>query len=152
MFDKNEQYIAKTFNSYSIASLQMTYDSSKNIYIADQNAGEAEMFKYGNEIYKAIKRDNIIEIYEYVVVFNSSMDRELEGVYRNISDATNFQNPIKEVKTNGLTFDGSVLIKYYDYEGVKENLTEYKESASQYKLTFVKEDENYIFSSIEKIK
>lgn len=119
VFGTGVQYAPISFNSYHIASLEMTYDSQKNIYIASQNAGEVATFRYGTELYKAIKKGNTIELYEYVVVFNYNWDKKLAGVYRNISDAINFQNAIKETISSDLT----VLMKYYDYEGIKDNLS-----------------------------
>lgn len=153
LFGKNAKYVAKTFDSYSINTLYMYYDEKTDTYSEDLAGGDWTSFRYGNEIYKAIEADNKIELYLYVVVFNSDSENK-GGVYRNIEDATNFKNAIKEVKT----YDEFVyLMKYKDkkisYEGIYfDDLSDYKDEASQYKITFVKEDNNYIFESVEKIK
>lgn len=153
LFGKNAKYVAKTFDSYSINTLYMYYDEKTDTYSEDLAGGDWTSFRYGNEIYKAIEADNKIELYLYVVVFNSDSENK-GGVYRDIEDATNFKNAIKEVKT----YDEFVyLMKYKDkkisYEGIYfDDLSDYKDEASQYKITFVKEDNNYIFESVEKIK
>lgn len=154
LFGKNAKYVAKTFDSYSINTLYMYYDEKTDTYSEDLAGGDWTPFRYGNELYKAIKKDNKIELYLYVVVFNSDYEYNRGGVYKNLEDATNLKNAIKEVKT----YDelGS-LMKYkhkqISHQGVYlDDLGDYKEEASQYKITFVKEDDNYIFEKIEKIK
>ncbi len=140
LFGKNAKYIAKTFDSFGIDTLSMIYDSTNDIYLADISAGDYTMYRYGKELYKAIKVGNKIELYEYVVVYNEDYENNIVGVFSNIEDADNFQNVIKQ--TN------------YDLSSdlILENLLNYKDKASEYKLTFEKEDNNYIFKQIEKIK
>ena len=75
-------------------------------------------------------------------------------MYKNIEDANNHKNAIKEesINDNG----GYNLIKNKDkelsYQGVYlDDLSDYKDEASKYKITFEKENSDYVFKKIEKI-
>ena len=61
----------------------------------------------------------------------------------NLEDANNFQNAIKQKQMNYDTGTSDLIL---------EDLSDYKDKASEYKLTFEKEDNNYVFKQIEKIK
>jgi len=148
LFGNNDKYIAQSFDSFGIDRMFMDYIKEQELYTASQNGGDADFTRYGNQLYKAIKTENTIELYEYVVVFNYSLSKNLSGVYKNIEDAYNFENAIKESYAENITN----LIKYDNSGYYFDDLSEYKEEASQYKLIFKKENGNYIFESIEKIK
>ncbi len=143
LFGENTEYIAKSFDSYGIDTLSMTYNKENDVYLADLVAGDYTGYRYGKELYKAIKAGNKIELYEYVVVYNENYDEGLVGVFSNIEDANNFQNAIKQKQMNYDTGTSDLIL---------EDLSDYKDKASEYKLTFEKEDNNYVFKQIEKIK
>lgn len=143
LFGENTEYIAKSFDSYGIDTLSMTYNKENDVYLADLVAGDYTGYRYGKELYKAIKDGNKIELYEYVVVYNENYDEGLVGVFSNIEDANNFQNAIKQKQMNYDTGTSDLIL---------EDLSDYKDKASEYKLTFEKEDNNYVFKQIEKIK
>ena len=143
LFGEITEYIAKSFDSYGIDTLSMTYNKENDVYLADLVAGDYTGYRYGKELYKAIKAGNKIELYEYVVVYNENYDEGLVGVFSNIEDANNFQNAIKQKQMNYDTGTSDLIL---------EDLSDYKDKASEYKLTFEKEDNNYVFKQIEKIK
>ena len=153
LFGKKEKYIPKDFSAYGFSTF-LYYKEDKDIYYADQNAGDYTGYRYANEIYKVVKTGDKIEIYEYVVVYNEDYESKKTGVYKNIEDANNFQNAIKEEIINN---DNRDQIKKYKNTkiagkyGYLDDLSDYKDEASKYKLTFEKEDNNYIFKSVEKI-
>ena len=141
-----------SFNSYSIDTYEMTYNSKDDSYYEADFASDFTPYRYAHELYKAVKSGNKIEMYEYVVVYNEN-DRVF-GVYKNIEDANNHKNAIKEesINDNG----GYNLIKNKDkelsYQGVYlDDLSDYKDEASKYKITFEKENSDYVFKKIEKI-
>lgn len=157
LFGENTKYIAKSFDSYGIDTLSMTYNKENDVYLADLAAGDYTGYRYGKELYKAIKVGNKIELYEYVVVYNEDWHKGIVGVYSNIEDANNFQNAIKQIKSNSDS-GTSELIKYHETKQISHNgiysddLSDYKDKASEYKLTFEKDDNNYVFKQIEKIR
>lgn len=155
LFGNNAKYTAKSFNSYSIDAYEMTYDKKTDSYMPALTAGDLTYYRYANEVYKAVKKDNTIEIYEYVVVYNLDWDNNKFGVFKNLDDAKSFKNAISIKEYNDKT--ANTIIKYKDKQisnnGIYlDNLREYKANSSKYKLIFEKEDDNYIFKSIEKIK
>lgn len=155
LFGNNAKYTAKSFNSYSIDASEMTYDEKTDSYMPALPAGDLTYYRYANEVYKAVKKDNTIEIYEYVVVYNLDWDNNKFGIFKNLDDAKSFKNAISIKEYNDKT--ASTIMKYKDKQisnnGIYlDNLREYKANASKYKLIFEKEDNNYIFKSIEKIK
>lgn len=155
LFGENAKYMVKSFDSYGIDTLSMTYNKEKDVYLADLAAGDYTGYRYGKELYKAIKVGNKIELYEHVVIYNEDYDKGLIGVFSNIEDANDFKNAIKQTKYDS---DPSELIKYDETKQISHNgiylddLSDYKNKASQYKLTFEKEEKNYVFKQIEKIK
>lgn len=154
LFGKTVKYESKTIPSYGISSYDMPYDTNVDGYYLSDVGGDATPYRYGNELYKAIKKDNKIELYQYVVVYNEDYLKGIGGVYRNINDANAFTNPIKET-TSGVLADGFIKYKYKQISSIGvylDDLADYKEQASQYKLTFEKENDNYVFKYIEKIK
>lgn len=149
-FGKDVKYNKVSFNSHSIDNLEMTYNSKDDSYYEDGNVGDRTYYRYAHELYKAVKSGNKIELYEYVVVYNEN-DR-LFGVYKNIEDANNNKNAIKEELVNDGEYN---LIKIKDFKesskGFLDDLSDYKDKASKYKITFEKENSNYVFKKIEKI-
>lgn len=143
LFGENTKYIAKSFDSYGIDTLNMTYNKENDVYLADLVAGDYTGYRYGKELYKAIKVGNKIELYEYVVVYNEDWHKGIVGVYSNIEDANNFQNAIKQKQMNYDTGTSDLIL---------DDLSDYKDKASEYKLTFEKDDNNYVFKQIEKIR
>lgn len=143
LFGENTKYIAKSFDSYGIDTLNMTYNKENDVYLADLVAGDYTGYRYGKELYKAIKVGNKIELYEYVVVYNEDWHKGIVGVFSNIEDANNFQNAIKQKQMNYDTGTSDLIL---------DDLSDYKDKASEYKLTFEKEDNNYVFKQIEKIR
>ncbi len=153
LFGENIKYMAKSFDSSVIDTLAMTYDKNKDFYIADMVGGDCTGYRYGKELYKAIQAGNKIELYEYVVVYNEDDETGIVGVYSNIEDANNFKNPIKQIRTYDGYSCAAELIKHRETNGyMVEDLSDYKDKASKYKLTFEKENGNYVFRQIEKIK
>ena len=61
LFGKNAKYIAKSFDSFGIDMISMTYDKNNDVYLADLVAGDYTGYRYGKELYKAIKAGNKIE-------------------------------------------------------------------------------------------
>ena len=156
LFGKSEKYVPKTFSSFGLDSIVMYYDKSEDKYYDDIASGDYTGFRYGNEFYKAIKKNDTIELYEYVVVYNEDYEKNIQGVYNNINDAKSFKNAIKEVKYPDSSNQPN-LQKYKDkeisYNGIHlDDLSDYKKEAAKYKLTFKLEDNNYVFKSIEKLK
>lgn len=143
LFGENTKYIAKSFDSYGIDTLNMTYNKENDVYLADLVAGDYTGYRYGKELYKAIKVGNKIELYEYVVVYNEDWHKGIVGVFSNIEDANNFQNAIKQKQMNYDTGTSDLIL---------DDLSDYKDKASEYKLTFEKDDNNYVFKQIEKIR
>lgn len=143
LFGENTKYIAKSFDSYGIDTLSMTYNKENDVYLADLAAGDYTGYRYGKELYKAIKVGNKIELYEYVVVYNEDWHKGIVGVFSNIEDANNFQNAIKQKQMNYDTGTSDLIL---------DDLSDYKDKASEYKLTFEKDDNNYVFKQIEKIR
>lgn len=141
LFGKNEKYIPKSFEHYS-------YDEKEDVYYADENVGDLSWYRYANKFYKALKNGNKIELYEYVVVYNENIDFDSDihkvGVFSNINDADNYKNVLKEFDYEEL--DNEVAINDI------ENMNKYRYITNHYKLTFEKEDGNYVFKQIEKIK
>ena len=167
LFGKNIKYTKMSFNSYGISGLEMryqvniqdnidekNYDTSKttdDTYYCDIVAGDYTYYRYGNELYKAEKNGNNIYLYLYVVVYKYADGKY--GVYKNIDDADNYNNPIKQIDyIAGVTKDSIIDKNNFKNEFGTDNLGEYKNEASQYKITFEKEDNEYIFKMIEKIK
>ncbi len=153
-FGEDVKYSKVSFNSYSIDTYEMTYNSKDDSYYAADFASDFTPYRYAHELYKAVKSGNKIELYEYVVVYNQNYDDRVFGVYKNIDDANNYKNAIKEELLND---SGDYnLIKYTDkelsHQGVYgDDLSDYKDEASKYKITFEKENSNYVFKKIEKI-
>ncbi len=153
LFGKNSKYVAKSFDSYGIGSLSMDYNKSKDVYFQSNEGGDFSFYRYGKELYKVVEKENSIELYEYVVVYNMNTDTYKVGAFKDINDARTFTNPIKETVDQNNLGAGSIIKTTFDekYKANFDNLADYKNEASQYKITLTKEENNYIFKSIEKI-
>lgn len=153
-FGKDVKYNKVSFNSYSIDTNEMTYNSKDDSYYEADFAGDFTPYRYAHELYKAVKSGNKIELYEYVVVYNQNDNDRVFGVYKNIEDANNHKNAIKEelINDNGDYNLIKIKDKELSHQGVyADDLSGYKDEASKYKITFEKENSNYVFKKIEKI-
>ncbi len=154
LFGKKSNYVPKSFDSYSISSLSMTYDEKLDVYFSAMEGGDFVYYRYANDFYKSVETDDKLELYEYVVVRNNSYENNTTkaGVYKNLKDANSHSNAIKEINIEDGTLYSSID-KNKEIRGLSfDDLSDFKDEASQYKLTFEKEDNHYVFKSIEKIK
>ncbi len=148
LFGKESKYVAKTFDAYNIRTLSMDYDEKKDIYYETPEGGDYTVYRYGHELFRAVKSGDKIYLYEYVVVYNEDYMKDIVGVYANLEDANNFENAIRQI--NG--YGGHDTLMKFNEDNYSDDLSDYKDKASKYKLTFEKEDNNYVFKQIEKIK
>ena len=153
IFGKNYKYKPESFNSHGIDLYDMTYDQEKNVYYTSPYPGDQSTYRYATEFYKTIEKGNTIELYEYVVVYNSDVNIGKTGVFKNLKDAKNFTNPIVTVESGSYYGYGSIIKEKENKKTTyDDDLSDYKDEASQYKITLEKEDTHYIFKSCEKIK
>ena len=94
-FGNNSSYVAKSFDSYGIDSLSMTYNNENDRYYSAFEGGDDTFFRYATQLYKVEENDDSLVLYEYVVVFNTINNGELYGVYSNLNDAMTNNNSIK---------------------------------------------------------
>lgn len=155
LFGKDSNYVAKNFITYPMDRYEMMYDQQKELYYASTEVGDYTNFKYVTDFFKVVEREKTIELYAYVVVYyhdiSNGVDKGKIGIFKNINDAQTFTNPLKET-INDKNILKSVSDNYSGVTTYSYDLSEYKNDASQYKIILEKEDNNYIFKSIEKIK
>lgn len=150
LFGKNANYEKVDFNTYSIGSIGLNYNQAKDLYYVANEAGDYSNFRYATEFYKLVEKDKTLELYSYVVVYHHNFENDKRGVYKNINEARSFINPIKESIGDYSTYKQYDGVSIFGQSG--DDLRDYKDKASQYKIIMEKEDHHYIFKSIEKIK
>ena len=153
LFGDKVKYEPKTFNSYSIWAYYTIYDEKDKEYHCGDFAGDWTEDRYISELYDAIKYDNKIELYEYVVILYPSSDFKKVGLFNNLSDALNFENPILETDSASKDEIVKKFININEEKVSNGNLKSLKDKVSKYKITFTKDSNgSYIFDKIEKIK
>lgn len=117
-------------------------ESAKKIFGEDINLKNTMFsynntkFMYYNETYLGLKESDVTIDLLYKAIDAKEEDNKL--TFNIIAAKLNTENSL-------IDKDNNIIIENYN----NEDLTEYKEKLSEYKVSFEKQNDNYIFSSIE---
>ncbi len=152
LFGETAEYVEESFESYHISSLSMFFEKNKKVYYSALEGGDYVYERYLKDFYKTVETEDKLEIYGYVVVRKMNSNNNTFGFYKTLNDAMSNTNAIKTFEVN----DSNMSTKFDKTKKINDitfdDLSDYKNDASQYKLTFDKENNHYVFKSIEKIK
>lgn len=153
LFGTDIEYTPKSFNAYGIMSSTMIYYENENRYYSSIEGGDISIYRFANELYKAVKKNDTIELYVYVITYYPSNDGFKISVFKSLEDAKNSKNLIAESSyENYQLMIKNKTVNYKNNELYIDDISAYKEEASQYKLLFKLENNNYVFKSIERVK
>lgn len=142
VFGKNTTYTDKDVTGGACYGSSAKYNSSSNTYTLDGGCGGTGPERaYYEKVTKAIKTSNTIEVYQQAIYTVPDENGDMND-FDNIS--VTIYTPDKKTKIATSTVG--------EVDNKKEALIDtYKDTLPTYKFTFNKEDNNYVFYSVEKV-
>ena len=131
IFGNTEKYIDEDIVTEGI--INISYNSNNDYYIVEGGSGSELFDGYKYRLIEARKYKDKIEIYEQVVFYNIDSDYESITYYTDLK-----YNDVLDTMTGNID--------------VELDFNQYNEKLNKYKYTFTKQNDDYYFTYVEKVK
>lgn len=137
LFGNDFSYKNESFNLH----IGAVYNANENVYYLHHNYGRVSEHENISSAVKATVKDD--EVYIYILA--GSIKEDFDNHTYTLYGTVNENNPLKA----NITFNNDF---YIDNVSTSEYLKSHSNSFLQYKLTFKKNGDNYIFTNMELVK